>query len=146
MRVNKVDLNWIISVDDHVIEPPNVWQDRVPSKYKDAAPRLVREDDQEFWLYEDTRVPTGGLSAAAGRSKEEFHDNPVRYDQMRPGCYDPVERIADLDQAGVIASLCFPSYTRFCGQIFWEAKDKELARLCVRAYNDWMIDEWCGSV
>ena len=51
-----------------------------------------------------------------------------------------------MDRAGILASLCFPSFPRFCGQIFWEAKDKELALLCVRAYNDWMIDEWCGTI
>jgi predicted TIM-barrel fold metal-dependent hydrolase len=47
---------------------------------------------------------------------------------------------------GVIASLCFPSFPRFCGQIFYEAEDKDLAAVCVRAYNDWMIDDWCASV
>jgi predicted TIM-barrel fold metal-dependent hydrolase len=50
-----------------------------------------------------------------------------------------------MNQAGVIASLCFPSFPRFCGQVFYEASDRELALICVRAYNDWMIDEWCGS-
>src|SRR5690606_3183787 len=46
---------------------------------------------------------------------------------------------------GILASLCFPSFPRFCGQIFAEANDKDLALLCVQAYNDWMIDEWCAS-
>ncbi len=39
------DLNWIVSVDDHIIEPPNVWTDRVPAKYKDVAPRVITEDE-----------------------------------------------------------------------------------------------------
>ena len=64
---------------------------------------------------------------------------------MRPGCYDPVARLADMDEAGILASLNFPSIPRFCGQLFWEAQDKELALLCVKAYNDWMIDEWCAT-
>jgi predicted TIM-barrel fold metal-dependent hydrolase len=64
---------------------------------------------------------------------------------MRPAAYDPIARVADMDRAGILGSLCFPSFPRFCGQIFWEATDKDLALLCVRAYNDWMIDEWSGS-
>ena len=64
---------------------------------------------------------------------------------MRPAAYDPIARVVDMDRAGILGSLCFPSFPRFCGQIFWEAKDKDLALLCVQAYNDWMIDEWCGA-
>jgi predicted TIM-barrel fold metal-dependent hydrolase len=50
-----------------------------------------------------------------------------------------------MDRAGILASMCFPSFARFCGQSFYEAKDKDLALLCVQAYNDWMVEEWCGS-
>jgi predicted TIM-barrel fold metal-dependent hydrolase len=138
-------LNWLISVDDHVIEPPHVWQDRVPEKFKDAAPRIVNDDDGEAWLYDGKRIATIGLSAAAGKKKDEFSPTPVTYEDMRPGCYDSVERTKDMDRDGVLASLCFPSFPRFCGQTFYEADNRELALLCVRAYNDWMIDEWSGA-
>jgi len=146
-RVARTDarLDWLISVDDHVLEPPNVWQDRIPAALRDRAPRLVTEGRREFWVYEDKRVETSGLSVAAGRDKEEFSPEPLPYSEMRPGCYDPVARVEDMDRAGILASLCFPSFTRFCGQVFHEARDKDLALLCVRAYNDWMLEEWCGS-
>jgi predicted TIM-barrel fold metal-dependent hydrolase len=135
---------WIISVDDHVLEPGHVWQDRVPARYKDAAPRLVRHEDGEAWVYEGKRMVTPGLGAVAGKTREEFSFEPITYDEMRPGCYDSVARLEDMDRAGVLASMCFPSFPRFCGQVFNEAEDRELALLCVQAYNDWMIDEWCG--
>jgi predicted TIM-barrel fold metal-dependent hydrolase len=138
-------LDWIVSVDDHVVEPPGVWLDRLPKKYHDIAPRVVEEDGRELWLYEDARMANGGLGAIAGRKKEEFTVEGFPYSEMRPGCYDPVARLQDMDEAGVIASLNFPTVPRGCGQIFWEAKDKDLAMLCVRAYNDWMIDEWCAT-
>jgi predicted TIM-barrel fold metal-dependent hydrolase len=142
----KLDLDWIVSVDDHVIEPPHVWMDRLPSKYKDVAPRIIKESDgQEYWVYEDKKMVTGGLGAVAGRKKEDITTEGYPYSEMRPGCYDPVARLADMDEAGILASLNFPSIPRFCGQLFWEAKDKELALLCVKAYNDWMIDEWCAT-
>ena len=87
---------------------------------------------------------TPGLGAVAGKTREEFSFEPITYDEMRPGCYDSVARLEDMDRAGVLASMCFPSFPRFCGQVFNEAEDRELALLCVQAYNDWMIDEWCG--
>jgi predicted TIM-barrel fold metal-dependent hydrolase len=135
---------WLISVDDHVLEPGNVWQERVPAKFRDAAPRLVRDAQGEAWIYEGLRSVTPGLGAVAGKRREEFSFEPITYDEMRPGCYDSVARLEDMNRAGVIASMCFPSFPRFCGQVFLEADDKELALLCVQAYNDWMIDEWCG--
>jgi predicted TIM-barrel fold metal-dependent hydrolase len=139
------NLDWLISVDDHVLEPPTLWQQRVPARYRTIAPRLEVAADGEFWCYEDRRFPTSGLSAVAGKSKEEFSPEPVTYAEMRPGCYDAKARLDDMTQAGIIASLCFPSFARFCGQMFWEADDRELALLCVRAYNDWMLEEWCAT-
>ncbi len=141
---DKAVSEWLISVDDHVLEPGHVWQDRIPAKLRDAAPRLMRDADGEAWIYDGKRMVTPGLGAVAGKRREEFSFEPITYDEMRPGCYDSVARLEDMDRAGVLASLCFPSFPRFCGQVFLEAADKELAHLCVQAYNDWMIDEWCG--
>jgi predicted TIM-barrel fold metal-dependent hydrolase len=136
---------WMISVDDHVIEPPNVWVDRLPAADLDRGPRQVPVEGVMQWAYEDKVFSTRGLWAAAGKKKEEFSPEPITYEDMRPGCYDPQARLADMDRDGVLASLCFPSFPRFCGQTFHEAKDRDLAMKCVVAYNDWMIDEWAGS-
>ncbi|MGO8863036.1 MAG: amidohydrolase family protein [Acidimicrobiales bacterium] len=138
-------LNWLISVDDHVLEPPNVWVDRVATKDRDRAPHMVVEGDMDFWVYDGKRYPSSGLSAVAGKSKEEFSPEPVTYAEMRPGCYDPVARIEDMDRAGILASLCFPTITRFAGQLFMEASDRVFGFTCLQAYNDWMIDEWCAA-
>jgi len=140
-----LDLNWMTSVDDHVIEPPSVWVDRVPAKYRDVCPRVITEDGAEYWVYEHTKSITGGLGASAGRRPEEITALGFPYADMRPGCYDAKARLEDMNQAGILASLNFPSVPRFCGQLFWEAKDKDLALLCVKAYNDWMVDEWCAT-
>jgi predicted TIM-barrel fold metal-dependent hydrolase len=139
-------LEWLVSVDDHVIEPPCVWTDRLPARYRDLGPRMVETTGGDAWEYDGKRTPTSGLSVAAGKKKEEFSPDPVPFDEMRPGAYDPVARVADMDRAGILASLCFPSFPRFCGQVFWEAQDKDLAHLCVQAYNDWMIEDWCGTI
>jgi predicted TIM-barrel fold metal-dependent hydrolase len=136
----------MISVDDHAIEPPHVWQSRLPAKHRERGPRIVRDDQGEAWLFEDKRIPFSGLSAVVGKDREEYSPDPIGLDEMRPACYDPQARIEDMNLDGVLSSVCYPSFARFCGQTFLEAQDKELGFECVKAYNDWMIDEWCGSV
>jgi predicted TIM-barrel fold metal-dependent hydrolase len=138
-------LDWMISVDDHVLEPPNVWQDRVPAKYKDAAPKIVVRDGHEAWQYEGRIFPTSGLAAVAGKNAKDISPHALNYADMRPGCYEPKARVDDMDEAGVIASLNFPSFPRFCGQTFMEGEDSELGEYCIKAWNDWMLDEWCAT-
>lgn len=155
----------IISVDDHVIEPPNVWLDRLPKRFHDVAPRVERhpigemefvngkhqvkagsEDSKlaDWWVYEDLRVPHRRVHVAAGLPRDDMDLAGVTYDEMRPGCYDATARLADMDIGHIDRSLCFPTFPRFCGQTFSEAKDKDLALLCVKANNDWMVQEWSG--
>jgi len=141
----KYRLDWMISVDDHVLEPPNVWQDRVPARYRDAAPRIVVRDGVESWQYEGRLFPTSGLSAVAGKKAAQISPHALNYADMRPGCYEPKARVNDMDEAGVVASLNFPSFPRFAGQTFMEGSDSGLGETCIRAWNDWMIDEWCGT-
>jgi predicted TIM-barrel fold metal-dependent hydrolase len=140
-----LNLDWLISVDDHVLEPPHLWVDRVATKDRDRAPHQVVEGNMEFWVYDGKRYPSSGLSACAGKSKEEFSPEPVTYAEMRPGCYDSQARLEDMDRAGILASLCFPTITRFCGQLFMDASDRDFGLVCLKAYNDWMMEEWCGS-
>jgi predicted TIM-barrel fold metal-dependent hydrolase len=139
-----LNLDWLISVDDHILEPPNLWVDRVPAKDRDRAPHMIN-DGGEIWVYDGKRHPTSGLSAVVGKSKEEFSPEPVPYSEMREGCYNSVARLEDMNRAGVLASLCFPTLPRFCGQMFYEASDRDFGLVCLKAYNDWLIEEWCGS-
>jgi predicted TIM-barrel fold metal-dependent hydrolase len=140
-----LNLDWLISVDDHVLEPAHLWIDRMAAKDRDRAPHQVVEGDMEFWVYDGKRYPSSGLSACAGKSKEEFSPEPMTYAEMRPGCYDAKARLEDMDRAGILASMCFPTITRFCGQLFLEGSDRDFGLLCLKAYNDWMIEEWCGA-
>jgi predicted TIM-barrel fold metal-dependent hydrolase len=136
----------IVSVDDHVIEPPGVWQDRLPRRDRERGPRVVRERGVDVWVYEDVQMPITALLIQAGTRREDVRPGFVNYEDMRPGVYDSAARAKDMDADGVLASLCFPFFPRYCGQTFYEAADRDLALLCVRAYNDWMIEEWSGSV
>jgi predicted TIM-barrel fold metal-dependent hydrolase len=137
----------LISVDDHVVEHPNVWQDRLPARYKEVGPRVVEEDGgrRQVWQFEGRIYPTIGLNAVAGKDPKDFGLDPVRYDEMLPGCYDVAERVKDMDLDGVHAQLCFPSFPGFAGSTFFGATDKEMALECVKAWNDFIIDEWCAA-
>jgi predicted TIM-barrel fold metal-dependent hydrolase len=135
----------IISVDDHVIEHPRVWLDRLPAKYADVAPRIVKlPDGNDTWLYEGAKSGNFALNAVAGKHPREFGMDPRSYDDMLPGCHDIADRIKDMDIEGVWAQLCFPNFGGFAGSTFFAAKDKDLAKLCISAYNDFILDEWCA--
>lgn len=161
----KVDIPRIISVDDHIVEPPHIWQSRLPARFKDEGPRVVIAPHGDFtlidgvyhespgdgdemaawWHYEDHRYQLKQIIACPGIAPEQVSARGVTFDDIAPGCYDPKARVADMEKNHVQASLCFPNYPRFCGQIFAERKNKELSKLCVEAYNDWMVEEWCGD-
>ncbi|MDT5256883.1 MAG: hypothetical protein QOD10_1963, partial [Mycobacterium sp.] len=135
----------IISVDDHVIEHPRVWLDRVPAKYAEVAPRIVKlPDGNDTWLYEGDRSGNFALNAVAGKHPRDFGMDPRSYDDMLPGCHDIEDRIKDMDIEGVWAQLCFPNFGGFAGSTFLKAEDKEFAKLCIGAYNDFILDEWCA--
>jgi predicted TIM-barrel fold metal-dependent hydrolase len=137
--------DWMISIDDHLIEPPNLWQSRLPKKYLDVGPRVERIDGLDQWRYEDTQVAMSGITNVVGRPREDWSLAPVNFEDLHPACSNPIERAKAMDDAGILAQANFPSYPRFCGQIFLEAKDKELALLGVQAWNDFILDEWCGA-
>ena len=136
----------IVSVDDHLVEPPDLFEGRVPAALVDAAPRIeVADDGTEAWLFEGRRHPQIGLNAVVGRPKEEWSMEPANFADMRRGCWDPVARLADMDVDGVWASLHYPSLIAgFCGSNFSRCSDPELGLACVRAWNDWHLEEWVG--
>jgi predicted TIM-barrel fold metal-dependent hydrolase len=135
----------IFSVDDHIVEPPDLWRTRVAAKFSDRAPHVVEEGGRQVWEYEDDRCLTMGLGAVAGKPRDQWNMQPARYEDMIPGCYDPKARARDLLSQGVFASVNFPSLPRFAGMLFNSFKDKQLASACVSAWNDFVLDEWCPS-
>ncbi len=137
----------LVDVDEHVIEPPHMFEGRLPAKYQDQAPRLITRDDGTMaWVYEGVEMPNVALNATAGRPREEIGYEPTTFDELRPGCYDIHARVKDMDANGVLSALCFPQFVRFCGQIFTElGTDRDQAKAMVEAYNDWHVDEWAGT-
>ena len=137
----------IVSVDDHLIEPPDLFEGRMPSALADRAPQIVTGDDgRQVWTYEGNIYPNIGLNAVVGRPRDEWSMAPADFDEMRRGCWDIHARIADMDLAGIGASVCFPSLIAgFCGSVFSQSKDPELGLACVSAWNDWHHEVWAGT-
>jgi len=136
----------LVSVDDHVVEPPDVFVDRVPAKYADLAPKLITmPDGTEAWEYLGNLSMSVGLNAVVGRPPADYGLEPAAFSDMRPGCYDVHQRVRDMDANGVLGSLNFPSWPGFAGRQFQMTPDKEMALALLVAYNDWHVDDWCGA-
>jgi predicted TIM-barrel fold metal-dependent hydrolase len=152
----------LISVDDHVVEPPDLWTARCSAKNRDLVPRVERvravsaagsdallrsETDGEpcdWWVYEAKQIPL--VTAAAAVGFEVPDKTPTTFDALHDGCWKQHERLRDLTTDGIQASLCFPNVVpRFCGQTFYEATDREVGLECIRIYNDWLLEEWCAG-
>ncbi len=136
----------LVSVDDHICEPADMFVRHVPARYRDKAP-VVREDEngREQWWYEGKPGRNLGLNAAAGKPREYYNADAHRYDEMRRGCWDVHERVRDMSAGGVLAGLNFPNFTGFAGQVLNEGPDRTVNEVMIQAYNDWHVDEWCGS-
>lgn len=142
-----LDTYRIVSVDDHLIEPPDLFEGRMPSHLADRAPKVVTfPNGRQVWDYEGAVYPNIGLNAVIGRPKDEWSMEPANFDEMRRGCWDIHARIEDMDVAGIQASVCFPSLIAgFSGAVFSRSKDPELGLACGHAWNEWHLEVWAGT-
>jgi predicted TIM-barrel fold metal-dependent hydrolase len=136
----------IVSVDDHLVEPPDLFEGRLPSRLADRAPRVERDGNGiDFWVFEDERVPLLGADGLKGWERGKGYLGPVNFDEMHPAVWNIHDRVRAMDVNGVLASLNFPSAPfGFAGTRFLRMKDHELGLACVRAFNDWTLDVWAA--
>jgi predicted TIM-barrel fold metal-dependent hydrolase len=135
----------LISVDDHIVEPPDMFKNHLAKKYVDEAPRLVHNPDgSDTWQFRDVVIPNVALNAVAGRPKEEYGLEPQGLDEIRPGCWQVDERVKDMNAGGILGSICFPSFPGFAGRLF-ATEDPEFSLALLQAYNDWHVEEWCAA-
>jgi predicted TIM-barrel fold metal-dependent hydrolase len=137
----------LVSIDDHSIEPPTMYQNHVPAKYLDQAPKVIRNASGiDQWVFQGAATSTPfGMAATVGWPAEQWGRDPGTYTELRPGCFDLKARLSDMDANGVLASMCFPSMAGYNARTFAEAPDKTLSLMMLQAYNDWHIDEWCSE-
>lgn len=136
----------IVSVDDHATEPPHVFTDRVPAAFAADAPRVERDDaGNDWWVFDHDRVPLLGSDSWVGFAPGHAYLGPVNFDELHPAVYDIHERVKHMDVAGIEASLCFASAPfGFAGTRFMKMRDPQLGLACMRAFNDWHLEEWAA--
>lgn len=153
----------IISVDDHLIEPADLWVSQAPASIRDRVPHIERDGavmsykggvfkstrDKsglpcDWWTGEDVEVPTTRVASAVSWRPEDRQMEPATFEEMLPGCYEKESRLKDMALAGVGSSICFPTLPRFAGTLFLSYNDKDLALWCVQAWNNWVIENWCS--
>jgi len=135
----------IISVDDHLVEPPWLFEGRLPAKFQADAPKIVENaEGHQQWHFDGKIFAQMGFNALVGRvDRDDFTYEPARFDDMRKGCFDIHARVRNMDIVGVWASICFPSQiTGFCGRVYSQCSDPELGFAVTQAFNDWMYEEW----
>jgi len=134
--------DWFIDADTHITEPGDVWTSRLPSRFQDDAPRMIRRDDgMDVWQFGGAarQIPVGATALAGW--PEPFPSIPRNLDECAPGAYDATARLAYMDEIGAWAMALYPNIGGFGSETFLGLKDPELMLACVRAYNDWLI-EW----
>jgi predicted TIM-barrel fold metal-dependent hydrolase len=137
-----------VSVDDHLVEPPDTFVGRLPKRFADRQPKVVRGDDGlEYWDYDgELHALTGGDAYVTWRPTTAQYLGPVTYDEIRPATFDVHARVRDMDLDGTLAAVNYPSgLVGFCGRRFFEMRDHELGLACLRAYNDWILEGWTGA-
>jgi predicted TIM-barrel fold metal-dependent hydrolase len=150
--MDRSDLFWevgsidypIVDADAHVNEPPDLWLERVPARWRQRAPRVERTDRGDAWVFDDGKLQMHvGLTAVAGKSVLDYSNAGATYEQMRPGSWDTKARLADMDIDGIWGQVMYPSITLTGARVYGD--DPELQHACVRAYNEWMLEFCEGS-
>ena len=131
----------VISSDDHVVEPPDLWTSRIEPKFRDRSPRLVRESNGDWWYCEDKKLSSVHVGSQTGM-RFEHPEALTRGDvieKVRPGGYIPEEHVKDMATDGVDVSFVYPS----CGLLLYRIPDTELLTALFKTYNDWLA-EFCS--
>jgi predicted TIM-barrel fold metal-dependent hydrolase len=136
----------LVSVDDHLVEPPHTFIGRMPARFAGDAPHVVRGDDgADHWVFEGERVPLPAADVLQTWEPSEWCVSKVNFDEARPGTWNIADRIRDMDLAGIRVSLNFPSTVfGFSGQRFLRMTDADLGLASMRAYNRWIEEEWAA--
>ncbi|MBV9579014.1 MAG: amidohydrolase [Chloroflexi bacterium] len=140
-----MDLKYgLISVDDHVLEHPRVWEERMSkTTWGDRIPHVVQSDGVEGWVVDGRALPLTGRGSV-GALLPDRAAAPARWADVPSPAYDPAERLKAMDADGVDVSVLYPTAAGMAGETFGQLEDPELEVACVQAYNDWLIEEWAS--
>ncbi|MDP2288601.1 MAG: amidohydrolase family protein [Actinomycetota bacterium] len=134
----------MVSIDDHVVEPLDMFEKHFPKSMMSDAPKLTAHPmnpDLQAWVFQGLPIGNAGLNAVASWPKEEWGMDATDHSEIRPGVYDMDLRVRDMDANGVLASMMFGTFTGFAGTHLANLPDKKLALAAFQAHNDWVVGE-----
>jgi predicted TIM-barrel fold metal-dependent hydrolase len=130
----------VISADNHVVEPPETFVDRVPANLKDRVPRVLPgADGGDGWSFDGGPPATTFTDRRRGSTLLTTHGG-LRWSEIPRGTYDGAEHLKDMLLDGVDAAVLYPDFMR---QVY-EWPDREVGLACLRAYNDWLLEDFCA--
>ena len=124
---------------------PICGPDRVAKKFADRVPQLVTAKDGSEQWFVDGQMLLDGRTARAGALMADRNEDPKRWADVPAPAFTPAERLKAMDSAGIDYSVLYPTVAGLAGETFGRLQDSELEIACVRAYNDWLIDEWASA-
>jgi predicted TIM-barrel fold metal-dependent hydrolase len=133
----------IISADAHIEVPPDQWARRVPVKFRDLAPKRIRLPNGGDGFLVEGGIYQGGMNLCAGKSPEDFSPIGLKWDEM-PGTGTPQQRLAEQDTDGIDAEVLYPGVGGVRG-ITRGIQDDEAYNAMVRAYNSWLLEDYCSA-
>ena len=137
--------NLFISVDEHVQEHPDVWTKRLPhSKWGERIPHVEKiSTGEERWVVDGRKISMDGV-ADCGAAMTDRTRNPQHWSEVPASVHDPKERLKVMDAAGIDSAVLYPAVAGVGGETLGRIEDEELELACVRAYNDWLLEEWAS--
>src|SRR5258707_6610185 len=131
----------VVDADGHVLEPLDLWDQYMDPKYRDRAPRLIKDTDGKERLVIEEQVlgsAQAGLGGAGGVGARQgvVASNTMEYRDGKAGGFDPHGRMPDMDADGIDAAFLFPTLGLFSGAI----PDPELAAATCPASKPWLAD------
>lgn len=134
--MNKVQ---VVSSDSHVLEPPDLWLERMDPKWGDRIPKVIAGEQSDNWYVDGLKLGIVGTFGASAGMRFENPGDIVRDGRMadvHPGGYDPVSRMKDLDMDGVDVDILYPSFAFE----MYAVPSPDLVRDIFRTYNDWVTE------
>jgi predicted TIM-barrel fold metal-dependent hydrolase len=140
----------LVSADSHIAEPPDLWTRRIDRRFADRAPRIVSQDDSDYFIVDgkkpmapgDRGVGLGLLATKRKYAEPEGYDFGFkgRWEDVPESAYEPDKRVRELDAEGIEAELIYPTF----GLGMFAIRDPEYRHACFQAYNDWLAD-YCAA-
>ena len=134
----------LISADSHVVELPDLWEKQLSRSFGARAPKVYFDEQRQSWMFGSPEVlpqAVGGLFMAGQRPEEIENFRKAGFAAARPGGWDPVQRLKDMEIDGVRGEVLYPSL----GLGLFCVEDAALQEACFRVYNDWIIDYCKGA-